>query len=216
MVTRIILALLICLLPLYADDQYKLQPPNLDSYKVVKKFTVDVDENGIHETNVTMYKNAFNEKVYQLVTMTRKWAFGVYTKKNNIEGNYTIIDSDCDGRFDKMFDTDTDLSIPPCLQGKYIPPDLTDFQLEKEFDSDGDDDGIKETHVRLYKNYSDDSISSMTTNDKLWAWSLDTNGDDDRDKANNYIIVDSDCNGRFDKKYGLSEKCPLPSCAKDK
>jgi len=97
-------------------------------------------------------------------------------------------------------------------KGMYFPPGLPDYQLHDEYDDDGDGDGIKETHVRRYINSKGDSAFSLTTNGTLWAWSLDTKGDDDSDIHRNYVIRDSNCDKVFDERYGLNAQFHVPAC----
>jgi len=86
------------------------------------------------------------------------------------------------------------------------------FSLDSERDADGDGDGVNETHIKLYKNAKGDSLFSMTTNDRLWAWSLDSQ--DNKLGIHNYVIRDSDCDGVFDEVYGLDEEFHVPACVK--
>ena len=96
---------------------------------------------------------------------------------------------------------------------QFSPPSMEGFSLYQEQDTDGDDDGVKETHIQQYLNASGDSIFSMTTNGRLWAWSLETKGET-TSGPHNYVIRDSDCDGVFDEVYGLDDKYYLPDCVK--
>ena len=73
---------------------------------------------------------------------------------------------------------------------------------------------MEESQVQRYRNLSGDRIFSLTTNEQLWAWSLDSKGGDDADISRNYVIRDSDCDGVFDQRYGLDEEFLLPDCVK--
>jgi len=97
-------------------------------------------------------------------------------------------------------------------KGMFFPPELPDYQLHNEYDDDGDGDGTKETHVRRYINPNGDSAFSLTTNGTLWAWSLDTKGDDDSDTHKNYVIRDSNCDKVFDERYSLDAQFHVPPC----
>ena len=97
-------------------------------------------------------------------------------------------------------------------KGLFFKPELNDYALHNESDEDGDGDGVNETHVRRYINSKGDSAFSMTTNDKLWAWSLDTKAGDDADIKNNYVIRDSNCDGIFDERYSLNAEFHVPTC----
>ena len=94
----------------------------------------------------------------------------------------------------------------------FSPPDLEGFNLHDERDADGDDDGKNETRIRQYLNANGDSLASFTSNDRLWAWSLDTRGDESGPQ--NYVIRDSNCDGSFDEVYGLDDEFHVPDCVK--
>ena len=96
--------------------------------------------------------------------------------------------------------------------GQYAAPDLDGFKLHHERDADGDDDGVKETHIKQYLSQQGDSIVSMTTRDRLWAWSMNTNNNDSA--VNNYVIRDSNCDGVFDEVYSLDDEFNVPDCLK--
>ena len=98
--------------------------------------------------------------------------------------------------------------------GVYQPPDMTKFLLISEQDGDGDGDGVKETHILRYRNLEGDSIFSMTTQGRLWAWSLESVGSAAVSGPGNYVIRDSDCDGTFDERYALNEEFHLPDCLK--
>lgn len=95
---------------------------------------------------------------------------------------------------------------------QFEPPSLEGFTLHVERDADGDGDGVKETHIKQYLSQSGDSIVSMTTRDRLWAWSLDTR--DDELGVHNYVIRDSNCDDVFDEVYGLDDEYHVPDCLK--
>ena len=98
--------------------------------------------------------------------------------------------------------------------GVYQPPDMSKFLLISEEDGDGDGDGVKETHILRYRNLDGDSIFSMTTKGRLWAWSLESVGSAAVSDPGNYVIRDSDCDGTFDERYALNEEFHLPDCLK--
>ena len=95
----------------------------------------------------------------------------------------------------------------------YPPPDVRKFLIVGEEDGDGDGDGVRETHIVRYRNVAGDSVFSMTTAGRLWAWSLESQGAPDAaDPTRNYVIRDSDCDGRFDERYGLDDEFRVPEC----
>jgi hypothetical protein len=98
------------------------------------------------------------------------------------------------------------------IAGQFQPPDLQGFTQHSKRQADGDEDGIKETYIIRYLNEQGDSIVSMTSKDRLWAWSLESPGDSSNE--HNYVIRDSDCDGLFDEIYGLDDKFYIPTCLK--
>jgi hypothetical protein len=95
---------------------------------------------------------------------------------------------------------------------QFEPPKLDGFTLHAESDADGDGDGKNETHVMQYFNTKGDSIVSMTTKGRLWAWSLNTRENDSA--VRNYVIRDSNCDGVFNEVYSLDEEFHVPDCLK--
>jgi hypothetical protein len=95
---------------------------------------------------------------------------------------------------------------------QFTPPDLNGFNMHDEREGDGDGDGVNETVIRQYLNDSGDSIVSMTTKGRLWAWSLDSR--DNASAVRNYVIRDSNCDGVFDEIYGLNDEFHIPDCLK--
>jgi hypothetical protein len=106
------------------------------------------------------------------------------------------------------------LVMPPVIAepSKFDPPKLDGFNLHDERDADGDGDGVNETHIRQYFDTVGDSIVSMTTKERLWAWSINTRNNDSAVK--NYVIRDSDCDGVFDEVFGLNQEFNIPDCLK--
>lgn len=94
----------------------------------------------------------------------------------------------------------------------FEPPNMEGFNLHSERDADGDGDGVNETHIMQYMNLNGDSMFSMSTQGRIWAWSLDTR--DSSIGTSNYVIRDSDCDGTFDEVYGLDEEFHVPACVK--
>ena len=99
-------------------------------------------------------------------------------------------------------------------KGDFAAPEMAKYVSVGESDGDGDGDGIKETHITRYRSLAGDRVFSMSSKDTLWAWSLDTGGDDDGDLNANYVIRDSDCDGVFDERYGIDEEFHVPTCLK--
>ena len=104
------------------------------------------------------------------------------------------------------------LSSSQAMAKNFDPPKLDGFNLHAERDADGDGNGVKETHIKQYFNTSGDSIVSMTTKERIWAWSIDKRNNDSAIK--NYVIRDSDCDGVYDEVYSLEQDFHVPDCVK--
>lgn len=94
----------------------------------------------------------------------------------------------------------------------FEPPSMDGFSLYSQRDTDGDGDGVKETHITQYHNAAGDSLVSLSSKGRIWAWSLETR--DNEASNHNYVIRDSNCDGQFDEVYGLDDKFYLPECLK--
>ena len=107
------------------------------------------------------------------------------------------------------------LSAAPSIAvetGLFTAPEMEGFVKIQELDGDGNDDGVKETRIRRFRNVNGDRMFTMTAKDQLWAWSVDAVDDDDSQINRNYVLRDSDCDGRFDERYRLDEGFNLPAC----
>ena len=104
------------------------------------------------------------------------------------------------------------LSTGHAIAKQFEPPKLDGFNVHAERDADGDGDGVNETHIKQYFNTTGDSIVSMTTKGRVWAWSLDTR--DSKSGESNYVIRDSNCDGKFEELYGLDDEFHVPDCLK--
>lgn len=98
------------------------------------------------------------------------------------------------------------------VAGEFKPPSLEGYNLHDERDADGDGDDINETHIRQYLNTAGDSIVSMSSGERIWAWSLDKRNSETGES--NYVIRDSDCDGQFDELFGLNDEFHVPTCVK--
>jgi len=104
------------------------------------------------------------------------------------------------------------LKTQSVIAGNFEPPGLDGFTLHTEREGDGDGDGVNETSIRQYLNEQGDSLVSMTSKGRVWAWSLNTRNSDSGVK--NYVIRDSDCDGVFDEVYSLDDEFHVPECVK--
>ena len=104
------------------------------------------------------------------------------------------------------------LAAPVAEAEQFDSPSLDGFNVHSERDGDGDGDGVNETRIKRYMNQNGDSLVSMTTKGRLWAWSLDTRDDDVGTR--NYVIRDSNCDGVYDEVYGLDDDFHVPECLK--
>jgi len=111
-------------------------------------------------------------------------------------------------------------------------PNLEGFTVAKEWDDSTISPQWKDTHSIKYTNNKGDRIHRLEANRggvaqaggnaklspagrKVWGWMVISgdakNGPGDLTK--NSRIIDSNCNGTFDKKYSLTEPTQIPGCA---
>ena len=99
-------------------------------------------------------------------------------------------------------------------KGSYPPPALEQFQPPSESQGDVDGDGVNETLIRRYANQAGDSVFSLTTKDRVWAWGIAMAPAAGADPVQPYVIRDSNCDGIFNEKYGMEEDFKIPACLK--
>ena len=104
------------------------------------------------------------------------------------------------------------LKTQSVIAGNFEPPGLDGYTMHSEHDADGDGDGVNETRIKQYLNQEGDSLVSMSSKGRLWAWSLNTNNNNSA--VQNYVIRDSDCDGTFDEVYSLDDDFHVPECVK--
>ncbi|MCG2717245.1 MAG: hypothetical protein L6408_00215 [Nanoarchaeota archaeon] len=96
----------------------------------------------------------------------------------------------------------------------YSVPDMAGYlkwPKEPMVDDDKEPDGIKETRLQKWsKDHVDgrDIVIKHFKDDIIWAYAIKKAGEP------GYVIVDSDCDGDYDEKYGPKEEFFLPDCLK--
>jgi len=99
-------------------------------------------------------------------------------------------------------------------KGVFKPPSMEGYTKYWETDMDINKNGIKETHVVIYRNADTDNITSLSTNGRIWAWKVKSHNYpvDKDDFSKNYVIRDSSCSSpsKFNEKYTLDEMFKLP------
>ena len=95
-------------------------------------------------------------------------------------------------------------------------PSLDGFWHYGDVSVDKDKDGVKESVISFYKNSQGDKILKTRTNNQIWKWGEKShNYPQDKDNiTKNYIIIDTDCDGKFDAKHNLESVDSIPSCLK--
>lgn len=100
--------------------------------------------------------------------------------------------------------------------GVFQPPNLENYAQEQEWGKDGDDDGLQETHFVRFMNPRGDKVVRMTTKGAVWAWIIKSHAYplDSQDLGKNYVLRDSNCDGKYDERYSIDEHFELPECLK--
>jgi len=104
-------------------------------------------------------------------------------------------------------------------KGIFQPPSLEDYEYERAWQMDINKDGVKETHVTMYKNSDGGKILKITSlNGTVWAWAVRSSywPKDKEDLTKNYTLRDSNCDGVFDEKLKNDEAYKVPDCLRDR
>lgn len=98
-------------------------------------------------------------------------------------------------------------------KGNFHPPSLKGYSFNAKWDIDWDEDKRVDTTIKNYKNTKGDSIAKLYKKgtSKIWAWSLDSYGDDNLGIIKNYTLIDTNNDGKLDTRYSMDEDIPLPS-----
>jgi hypothetical protein len=99
-------------------------------------------------------------------------------------------------------------------KGEYPAPALDKFQPAGESEADVNGDGVNESLIRRYVSEAGIVVFSLSTGDRLWAWSMAATEGEALDPSKSYVIRDSNCDGVFDEKYGAQEDFAIPACVK--
>ena len=93
-------------------------PPDLGDYLLIEEGGSDGDGDGTNETLVVRYRDPSGDKIFSLTTKGRLWAWSRedQTAGTDIERNYVLRDSNCDGNFDERYSLDEQFKVPDCLK----------------------------------------------------------------------------------------------------
>lgn len=179
----------------------------------------DTDKDGVKESILSYYKNKAADKIISTSTNGCIWSWAKKEHdypidKDNLKKHSFIVDRNCDGEFDDIYHYDQSIDdVPPrCLKGKYLPPSLDGFTFVQKWDDDWNENGTLDSLIKQFKNFRRDIVTvfyKRNTN-TIWAWSLDTYGDKDSELNANYAIVDTNGDGKFNKRYNLGEDVKAP------
>jgi hypothetical protein len=95
------------------------QVPDLTGYEYIKHIMKDKDSDGIKETRMDGWKNVHGHRVikYSKDGIVYGWAKQVKSvPKGDLDNNYCILDTDCDGIFDTKIGPDEGFGPPECLK----------------------------------------------------------------------------------------------------
>ena len=101
----------------FAAEKGTFQPPSLKGYSFDKKFNIDWDEDGKIDTTIRNYKNSKGDIVakFHKKGTNKIWACGIDSYRDDdsdITKNYTLVDTNNDGKFDTRYDMVEDMPLP--------------------------------------------------------------------------------------------------------
>ncbi|MBM4271793.1 MAG: hypothetical protein FJ139_06545 [Deltaproteobacteria bacterium] len=105
----------------YAMEKGEFQTPSLEGFLFNRQFKIDEDEDGIKESDVTIYKNPSGDQIGVISTGGIIWLWSrrdhdYLHNRTDINRNYSIRDSNCDAIFDERYATGEPFYLPNCLK----------------------------------------------------------------------------------------------------
>lgn len=96
--------------------------------------------------------------------------------------------------------------------GYFQPPELDGFEVIEPVRVDVNDDGTPESLLSKYTHAVGDSILSISTQDRVWVWSVSRSLGDPDDIERNHNILDTNCDGEFDTRLPRKQDVHIPAC----
>lgn len=104
----------------HAVEAGTYQAPDISKFLLVSEEDGDGDGDGVKETHILHYRNVAGDKAFSMTTKDHLWAWSVESGASsgevNLERNFVIRDSDCDGSFDERYSLDEQFYVPDCLK----------------------------------------------------------------------------------------------------
>ena len=97
----------------------KYPVPNMEGFVKIQEYLADGDEDGRKETTVRRFKNLEGQRMFSMTTKDQVWAWSRDSGGNELEQNYVLRDSNCDGTFDERYSLDEEFKVPDCLSMTY-------------------------------------------------------------------------------------------------
>lgn len=94
------------------------QPPAIDAFILHGESDGDGDGDGVKETHIRRYLNKAGDSVFSMTIGEKLWAWSLNTRAgddSDINSNYVIRDSNCDGIFDEKYGLDEEFHVPECI-----------------------------------------------------------------------------------------------------
>ncbi len=102
-----------------AMDSGEFQAPSLEHYVLQGKSEGDGDGDGVNETHIERFRDLDGDSIFNMTTHGTLWAWSLSTwgaDPGDLDRNYVIRDSDCNGTFDERYRIDEEFHVPPCLK----------------------------------------------------------------------------------------------------
>jgi hypothetical protein len=108
-----------------AEAQEKFVPPDMAGFRPHKEgvFDFDAGRDGEIDTFGRDYRNPFGDRIIQFSALSdRGGMWGIFVDQSDtkdgttmLDGDYLLIDTNCDGAFDQKVALETELVLPECF-----------------------------------------------------------------------------------------------------
>jgi hypothetical protein len=92
------------------------QAPDITTFILHGESDGDGNGDGVKETHIRRYLNKAGDSVFSMTSGENLWAWSLNTKgSDDLDINYVIRDSNCDGIFDEKYGLDEEFHVPDCI-----------------------------------------------------------------------------------------------------
>ncbi len=103
---------------LFAAVKGVFKAPAISTFILHGENDGDGDGDGVKETHIMRYLNRAGDSVFSMASGEQLWAWSLNTNgsdETDLNKNYVILDSNCDGIFDEKYRLDEEFHVPECI-----------------------------------------------------------------------------------------------------